>query len=239
MARGSSKERSRCTDTAAHARVVTVASNHERANGRRAPAEVQRLILRAADHLFSSQGYHRTTTRQIADEAAVGESMIFRNFGSKAELFETVIVAPFTDFVNSWAATWGSKAARSSDPEQITRAFVKGFYAVVADHRDLLQTLVAARFKDGEPALAEVAKRVSSDLAQGLTVVRRVMVDVGAVTDLRDADTPLTVAIAAGSMLSLVLLDDWLFPPDDRRPGKARQIEELTQMLLYGVSEPR
>jgi AcrR family transcriptional regulator len=220
-------------------RRAAVTTNRQRTNGRRAPAEVQNLILRAADHLFSTQGYHRTTTREIADEAGVGESMIFRNFGTKAELFETVVVAPFTEFVNSWAATWGSKKATSSDAEMITRAFVKGFYTVIADHRDLLQTLLAARFKGGDPALAEIAERVSGDLAQGLTVVRRVMHDVGAVIDLRDADTPLSVAIAAGSMLSLVLLDDWLFPPRDRRPGKARQIEELTQMLLYGVSQPR
>jgi len=38
-----------------------------------------------------------------------------------------------------------------------------------------------------------------------------------------------------GSVLSLVLLDDWLFPPHQRRPGKTRQIEEATQMLLFGV----
>lgn len=213
--------------------------NRQRTNGRRAPAEVQDLILRAADRLFSTQGYHGTTTREIADEAAVGESMIFRNFGSKAELFETVLVAPFTDFVNSWAATWGSRKATSSDAEKITRAFVKGFYAVIADHRDLLQTLLASRFKGGDRALAEIADRVSGDLAQGLTVVRRVMQDVGAVIDLREADTPLTVAIAAGSILSIILLDDWVFTDEDRRPGKGRQIEELTQMLLYGVSQPR
>jgi len=32
------------------------------------------------------------------------------------------------------------------------------------------------------------------------------------------------------------LLDDWLFAPGKRRPGKARQIKEATQMLLYGVA---
>ncbi len=51
----------------------------------------------------------------------MGESMIHRNFGSKADLLETVLVAPFTDFVNSWAATRGSKKATSSEAEEITR----------------------------------------------------------------------------------------------------------------------
>jgi AcrR family transcriptional regulator len=116
-----------------------VTTKRRRTNGRRAPAAVQNLILRAADRLFSTQGYHRTTTREIADEAGVGESMI-RNFGTKAESFETVVVRPFTECVNIWAATWGSKKATSSDAEMITRAFAKGFYTVIADHRDLLRT---------------------------------------------------------------------------------------------------
>jgi hypothetical protein len=53
--------------------------------------------------------------------------------------------------------------------------------------------------------------------------------------ELRGLNTPVSVAVAVGSVLSLVLLDDWLFPPNRRRPGKARQIEEAAQMLLYGV----
>jgi hypothetical protein len=36
----------------------------------------------------------------------------------------------------------------------------------------------------------------------------------------------------------LVLLDDWLFPRHQRRPGKARQIDEAARMLLYGVLRP-
>ena len=53
--------------------------------------------------------------------------------------------------------------------------------------------------------------------------------------ELRGLNTPVSVAVAVGSVLSLVLLDDWLFPPNRRRPGMARQIEEAAQMLLYGV----
>jgi hypothetical protein len=51
----------------------------------------------------------------------------------------------------------------------------------------------------------------------------------------RGLDTPVSVAVAVGSVLSLVLLQDWLFPSHRRRPGKTRQIEEATRMLLYGV----
>ena len=208
----------------------------KRRNGRRAPDEVRGLILKAAHRLFSTQGYHATPTRQIADEAGVGESVLFRNFGSKAELFETTILTPFGEFVDEWATTWDAKTTSATDPTQVAEAFVKGFYNLADEHRELLRTLVAARINGADPGLAAVAKRVSGKLANNLDVVRRVLLEHSAARHFRDVDAPVTVAVSVGSVLSLVLLDDWLFSSSQRRPGKARQINEATQMLLYGVT---
>jgi AcrR family transcriptional regulator len=44
-------------------------------------------ILRTAVTLFSKQGYHGTSTRDIADKAGVSETTLFRCFASKEELF--------------------------------------------------------------------------------------------------------------------------------------------------------
>src|SRR5262249_2091313 len=138
---------------------------------RRATREGQDLVLHTANRLFTANGYHGTTTRQIAEQSGVGESVIFRNFGSKAELFEAAIAAPFTDFVDEWAARWDVAVAAESDPMEITRTFVKGFYELASEHRELLQTLVAARLNGGDQALAEVADRVSTRLADHLQVM--------------------------------------------------------------------
>jgi AcrR family transcriptional regulator len=205
-------------------------------NGRRGADEVRDLVLQAAHRLFSEQGYHGTTTRQIAEVAGVGESVLFRNFGSKAELFETTIVSPFSDFVNHWAKTWNVSVTSESDPTEVARSFVKGFYGLASEHKELFRTLVAARVKGGEPTLAEVAERVSGKLADNLHTVELVLRAHGAARHFRELDAPVTVAVSVGSVLSLVLLEDWLFPPDRRRPGRTRQIEEAVEMLLYGVT---
>lgn len=193
-------------------------------------------MLRAAQRLFSTQGYHGTTTRQIADEAGVGESVLFRNFGSKAELFETTILAPFTEFIDEWANHWNVKVAGTSDPEDVARAFVKGFYELATEHRELFHTLIGARVKGADPTLAEAAARVSANLGESMRVVQRVLLEHGAARHFREIDAPVTVAFSVGALLSVVLLDDWLFPPHQRRPGRARQIVEATQMLLSGVT---
>jgi AcrR family transcriptional regulator len=179
---------------------------------RRAPNEVQELVLHAAHRLFTAHGYHGTKTKQIAEEAGVGESVVFRNFGSKAELFETVILTPFTDFVDDWAARWDISVAADSDPMEITRSFVKGFYELAAEHREVLQTLIAARLKGGDPALAEVADRVSAKLSESLRVMQDVLLRHGEARQVRDVDAPVSVAVTAGSVLSLVLLYGVLRP---------------------------
>jgi len=63
----------------------------------------------------------------------------------------------------------------------------------------------------------------------------RVLLEQGAAREYKGLDVPVTVAVAAGSILSLLVLDDWLFPAQGERPSQARQIEELVQMLQHGV----
>jgi len=193
-------------------------------------------VLEAAHRLFTANGYHGTRTREIAEAAGVGESVVFRNYGSKAELFQAAILAPLTDFVEAFARSWERRPPASSDPEEITGSFVRGLHSFAAEHRDLLLTLMAAQVKGGDPALAAVAAEVSEQFADSLGVMRRVLLAQGAGHHYEELDPPVTVAVAVGAVFSLLLLPDWLFPSYEKRPSKARQIEELTQMLLHGVS---
>ena len=48
-------------------------------------------ILEVATDLFARQGFNGTTTRQIAQRAAVNEAIIFRHFPTKDDLYWAVI----------------------------------------------------------------------------------------------------------------------------------------------------
>src|ERR1039458_6892443 len=50
-------------------------------------------IIEAAGKLFARQGFHGTTTRQIAQLADVGENTIFRQFVHKEQLFWSTLQA--------------------------------------------------------------------------------------------------------------------------------------------------
>lgn len=56
-------------------------------------AERRRQILAVAAELFARQGFHGTTTRQIAEQVGVKEIILFRHFRTKQELYWAVIEA--------------------------------------------------------------------------------------------------------------------------------------------------
>lgn len=60
----------------------------------RVPASQRRQqILEAATELFARQGFHGTTTRQIADKVGVKEIILFRLFPTKQDLYWAVLEA--------------------------------------------------------------------------------------------------------------------------------------------------
>lgn len=61
------------------------------AQARFSSADRREQILDVASSLFAQQGYRGTTTRLIAERAAVTEALIFRHFPSKEELYWSVL----------------------------------------------------------------------------------------------------------------------------------------------------
>jgi AcrR family transcriptional regulator len=56
-----------------------------------APMEIRDRILEAAKRVYAKHGFRGATTRLIAIEADVNEVTIFRTFGSKAALFDSLM----------------------------------------------------------------------------------------------------------------------------------------------------
>jgi AcrR family transcriptional regulator len=67
------------------------------------------LILRAAREVFAEKGFKGTSTRDIAQRAQLIEVMIFRHFGTKANLFQEAVVAPFSEFMDNYISDYRSR----------------------------------------------------------------------------------------------------------------------------------
>lgn len=203
---------------------------------RRNAKEVQRLILESARELFATKGYAGTSTREIAEHAGVYEKMIYRRFGSKAELFEAAVLEPFNEVVTSYLDAWAAQAATGdASLEQLADAFAPPLYRTMRDSRKLVLALMAAEefhaedFQGTERTLAAEIHRHVMRMAPPaeIEVIRR---------SLPDVDVAPMVLISWGLIIGTALLEPALKLGRDDADGRDRLIEELTKFLLYGIA---
>jgi len=69
-------------------------SSPKRSGRRPGPSTTREAIARAARTQFAERGYERTTIRGIASAAGVDAALVIRFYGSKEELFRTVMDLP-------------------------------------------------------------------------------------------------------------------------------------------------
>lgn len=192
---------------------------------RRSSAEVRKLIAEAAATEFIENGFERTTIRSVARRAAVTESMVFRHFESKAELFRATAAAPLVAFMEDFARQLGSSPRQ--EPWDVTYRFVSGMHELCAANRHILVSLAAGTshrdtVSDGSP-LAPCLNAIVDG-------VHRYMATTGTDTtnDIRDT-VRLTVALVLGTALG----SDALFPShysvDEVRTA-------LTRFVLFGAA---
>ncbi len=118
---------------------------------RRNPEEKRGRLLAAARHLFISQGFDSTTTKQISEQAGVSEGILFHQFGSKVGLLKALI----EDYAQGAVAEFAGGASTELDAEVIIRRLInyvekdRAAFSLIIDHPALLQ-------ENGIPTIAEL-----------------------------------------------------------------------------------
>src|SRR5882757_7039666 len=115
---------------------------------RRSTADVQRLILEAATNVFSRKGYEATTTDDIASEAGVARSVIFRHYATKADLFSAAQLQPFIDLVTTFKASLEAEMDELWDEERLMRTVVEIVYDSFRAHRNGILALASSQGVD-------------------------------------------------------------------------------------------
>jgi AcrR family transcriptional regulator len=197
---------------------------------RRTPVEVRRLLLGAARSLFASKGYAGASTRDIALKAGVSEALLFRHFGTKAKLFERAILDPLNEFIHDYVERWKARSPEDHTPESMSYAFVDGFYRLLSENRELVMALVTAQAYESIQELND-----ASPLSR---LMDELELAAGREAELRGFafDVPITTRIVAGMVMSMALLDEWLFPTGKRRPSKQRIVNEMVAFMMHGLA---
>lgn len=130
------------------------------------PRDTKATIHRAALELFSTQGYEKTSLREIAEQVGITKASLYYHYSSKQELLRAIVGTFLDDLQRVMSAIdevpWSPEAARE---------LLGAYLDVVIQHRSTGPTLlrdvaaVLAAFGDGLDELIKQSRRFQLWLA--------------------------------------------------------------------------
>jgi AcrR family transcriptional regulator len=197
-------------------------------SGTRRERQIQRKrreILAAATQVFSEKGYASTTTKDIANQADIGESTLYSYFDSKRD----ILLAIFNEnhlifdalFLNS-----NTVANRTSLVSLFERSI-----EIFTSHLLLTRTILSEAWVDNEILNEYVLKRLK-EISQILEDFIRGQIEAGI---FRGFDPSLGARLAMGMFFSLVLPAlRGIEPPPT--PDQRRELSEaVVSLMLDGI----
>jgi AcrR family transcriptional regulator len=126
------------------------------------PSDTKGRIMVAASQVFTELGYARATTRQIAAAAGVTEVTLFRHFGSKENLFTSILEAFGAPQINREI-----EKRLSGDYRQDLLMIGDLYLRVMLERADLIRLMLceAAHFPEARHLVAENPRRLRQTLA--------------------------------------------------------------------------
>lgn len=201
---------------------------------RRRPAEVRELLVEAATRVFKEKGFAQATTDDIAAEAGVAVSVMYRHFRNKSELFREAVVEPFLTSVRDFAATWQAQRDAPWDPFPLMRALLAYFYDSFVGHRDAVLGVAAVNGALDPDAGAEISEMLNQVFYQLRLIGESESARLGW---FPPEDVELTVRLVIGMVMSAAVFDELILPRPGRsdRPDRDRLLDHLSTLALYGL----
>lgn len=187
--------------------------------------ETRQRILEAAALVFAEQGYARATTRALARAAGVNEVTLFRHFGSKQNLFASVI-----EQFGGAAITKALEVQLSGDYIQDLHAVGSQLLKVLLQRRDAMRLMLceAEHFPEVQAVMVQNPRRLRHMLAAYF----QQQIEAGRVRPLH----PEAMAQAfAGMLFSCAIL--WGILEDAAELGLAAEelVAEFVDLFAHGT----
>ncbi len=175
-----------------------VESNKFTRRERRA-AERKMQIITAAANLFAEKGFHRTTTRDIADEADVSEGTLYNYFDSKDDLLLDIM--DMLDDLPSEADQFDQVA--SQDAREFLIKMMKGRREMTDQYHPMLQAVLSEIMVN--PDLRQ--RYYDEQISPGIILISRHLQELHDKGQFRMINIPYTARTLVALMLGLYVLE--------------------------------
>jgi AcrR family transcriptional regulator len=168
-------------------------------------SEVQARIVRAAAALFSRQGYHGTSTREIARLADVSEVTVFRYFVHKEDIF---CLALSSCFSNIRARLDLLERVPSQEQPEVVLSQILSLFVDTATFSPELIRLVAVAFLELRGRAQEICREHLAPLLTKIAGYLAANIESGRVRNLNPAIMTAAMALTVIAQPELSMLID-------------------------------
>lgn len=196
---------------------------------RRSTEAARGLLLEAARREFAQHGYTGSRTARIAQESGVSNSVLFSQFGSKANLFVEAAVQPFREWVADWSRARAEMTAHDASDEHLVLHSLGTLYDHLTAHRELVRAYLLGGPDDGgcENGPLEPLLRGTVEIAGEWARSR----------DLHMTELDLRTRMSIAMVIGIAIFPDWFIP--DGTAGRDRLVAELAAVTLRGSMNDR
>jgi AcrR family transcriptional regulator len=205
---------------------------------RRSPGKARDQLIASARELFAANGYAGTSTRQIAQHAGVHESLFYRHFRTKANLFDAAIVEPIREFVAGFLREWADRKEFTAPAEIPSWEFIGGLYDLARKHRTLLMALASAHAFHAD-AFTNGDRTASAPLTDVLVGLREFVENAAEQNQFTWLDASLAIRYTIDFVIGVAVLDELLFSTDTKRLTRDETVRELVGFVIHGIGHPR
>jgi len=174
-------------------------------------------IVKAAAQLFASQGYHATTTREIARLADVSENTLFRYFDHKEDIFWLALQSCTAEFKDRKDHL--EIASQSGTPELALKQLIQAIVEVANNQMGTMRLIAVAFLELGTKA----GEFFDENLSPLITDIRRYLESAMNSGQFRKLDTTILTA----AILSTIIIHPRLSILDNDSGGKLPNAPDL------------
>jgi AcrR family transcriptional regulator len=192
--------------------------------------ELRSAILQAAEEAFSRRGYGSVSLKEIAHDAGVAESVLYRHFPSKTAIFREAVLLPLVGVLESFSQAAARYSEYDLDDRSMMRLVVGSLFDQLGAHRAALRSIISAEDGFTPEQRDELHQALADVLTAFADVARREAEKRGAAPPGLGIDV--TARTLVGTVISLVIFDDWLLRGVPRTPSPTDLRDHLVEMTL-------
>ena len=189
--------------------------------------QTRQAILEAAFSLFTEQGFHATSMRQIAGRVGITAGGIYNHFESKEQIFDHVLLEQHP-YRRVLAILEDTPAA---SVEEFTHKAVSAIIAEMGSRPDLLKLafIELSEFKG-----KHIPQLFQTIFPKILPLVERFKNTPGQLRDL----PPQAILLSFGGMFFAYYLSDILTGSDENMKHYRINLEQFLTIFLHGILKP-